>query len=582
LIVVVSLAQPWPLAFLVDSALGDKAPPEMIADRFGSDPSTLILVAVAAGLVVTVGSSFLSVFNSYTTTRLDQQMVLNVRSELFQHVQKLSLAFHDNKRKGMLMFAINNQAAAVGRIATSALPIAQGTLTVIGMFIVAFRIEPILALLAITVVPFIYYSTTYYSSRIQPKLRVVREMEGTSLSIVHEAMSMIKVIVAFGREPFEHSKFWDQGSEAVEERIKVTVRQTGFSLGVTAITAVGTALVLGVGAHRVLSGSITVGELLVILSYISAVYKPLEQVSNTFAALQEQLMSLEAVVDLLDKEPEVSDPVDGQVIKRARGQIEFRDVGFSYSGRKHTLQDINLEVKPGTTVGIVGPTGAGKSTLVSLIPRFFDPQRGEILLDGRDIRTIRLESLRNQLAIVLQEPLLFSGTIADNIRYGRLDASDREVIEAARDANAHDFIAALPNGYETRLGERGAQLSGGERQRISVARAFLKDAPVLILDEPTSSVDSRTEAVILEALERLAEGRTTLMIAHRLSTIRRADHILVLGDGRTGEQGTHDDLVRSGGVYAEMWLAQVGGDGYDDQQMKPLFWGRLERRRTLP
>jgi ABC-type multidrug transport system fused ATPase/permease subunit len=334
------------------------------------------------------------------------------------------------------------------------------------------------------------------------------------------------------------------------------VRQALFSLVVNMTTAVGSALVLGLGAYHVLHGRLSVGQLLVVIAYIAAVYKPLETISYTIGTLQNKFVSLEAAFGLLDTVPEIFDTPHGKAISRAKGQIIYEAVDFSYSGRNDTLKDISFEAQPGHVIGIVGPTGAGKSTLVSLLPRFYDSNRGRILLDGIDIRDLTLKSLRQQVSIVLQEPLLFSGSILENIRYGRLEAGMDEIIDAAKAANAHDFIMRLPQQYETILGERGAAISGGERQRIAVARAFLKNAPILILDEPTSSVDSRTEAVILEALDRLIVGRTTFMIAHRLSTLNQADYILVLDRGHLVEQGTEAELLQIGGLYKQLYDSQ--------------------------
>jgi ABC-type multidrug transport system fused ATPase/permease subunit len=377
-------------------------------------------------------------------------------------------------------------------------------------------------------------------------------MEAESLSIVHEAISMLRVIVAFGRESHEYQRFRDQGAKTVDARVGVTVRQTLFSLVVNMITAVGTALVLGFGAYQALSGSLTVGELLVVMAYIAAVYKPLESITYTAGTLQEKLASQRFAFNLLDTKPEVTEDPNPISLGRAKGRVQFQDIDFNYKTRVDTLKKISFDVAPGQTVALVGPTGAGKTTLISLLPRFYDPVGGQILLDGIDTRRIKLADLRNQISLVLQEPLLFSGTIAENIRYGRLDADDDGVVEAARAANAHEFIMRLPKQYETELGERGAQLSGGERQRICVARAFLKDAPILVLDEPTSAIDSKTEAVILDALDRLMVGRTSFMIAHRLSTIHRSDLILVLDHGRLVERGTHDELLASGGLYRQL------------------------------
>jgi ABC-type multidrug transport system fused ATPase/permease subunit len=368
---------------------------------------------------------------------------------------------------------------------------------------------------------------------------------------------MLRVVVAFGREDYEHRRFRQQGERTVDKRVKLTVRQTMFSLGVNTITAAGSAAVLGFGGWRVMQGSLTPGELLVVLSYIAAVYKPLETISTTVGSLQEIFVSLEASFGLLNTPVEIKDTPGAQPLRHCEGEVKFEGVSFTYKDRQRTLEDVNFEVKPGQVVGIVGPTGAGKTTLVSLLPRFYEATHGRILLDGRDIRDITLKSLRDNFSIVLQEPLLFSGTIGENIRYGRLEAAHEEIIAAAEAANAHDFIMRLPHQYETRLGERGAKLSGGERQRIAVARAFLRDAPILILDEPTSSIDTKTEVVILDALERLMQGRTTFMIAHRLSTVRHADLLLVIQNGRIVERGTHESLMQREGVYRQLYEMQT-------------------------
>ena len=461
----------------------------------------------------------------------------------------------------MLVYAINFQADAASRLLMAVLALAQSALTLVGMFWVCLHIDPSLALLALSVVPFLYWAIRNYLRRVQPRLYAVKAMEGESLGIIHEAIAMLRVIVAFGREDHEYRRFRAQAEGAVDARVQITVRQTLFSLAVNTITAAGTALVLGFGAHRVLQGQLTVGQLLVIMAYIGAVYTPLEAISTTVGSLQDVLASLRISFELLDRDPEIVDQPGALSLDRARGHVAFEGVSFSYAGRVDTLRDISFAAEPGQVVAIVGPTGAGKTTLVSLLPRFYDAAQGRILLDGTDVRDLSLRSLRRQISIVLQEPLLFSGTIADNILYGRLDATPDEIAAAAQAANAHDFIRRLPAGYQTRLGERGAQLSGGERQRLSVARAFLKDAPILILDEPTAAIDSKTEAVILEALDRLMAGRTTFMIAHRLSTIRRADVILVLENGRLSEHGTHAGLLRRRGLYRQLHDLQTRPEG---------------------
>jgi ATP-binding cassette subfamily B protein/subfamily B ATP-binding cassette protein MsbA len=554
------LLVPWPLKILIDNVLGHQPLPQWITDLTGEAagrPVTLLIIVVVAGFLIVVVQNFLTVLDNYVNVRIEQNMVLDFRSDLFRHAERLSLAFHDQKRSGMLIYAINAQGDAVARVVMTIPPVFHSLLTLAGMFWIVFWIDRTLALMSLVVIPFLYYSVSHYVKHVQSEVQRVMEMEGESLSIVHEAMSMLRVIVAFGREDHEHRRFREQGKRAVDARVKVTVRQTAFSLAVNTITAAGTALVLGYGAYQSMQGKITVGQLLVVMSYVALVYQPLETLSTTAGSLQTVLMRVKIAFELLDKVPEIQDKPGAIDIGRATGGVVYDNVDFSYAGRKDTLRGVSFTADAGQVIGIVGPTGAGKSTLVSLLPRFYGAKGGRILLDGLDTREISLESLRRQISIVLQEPLLFSGTIADNIGYGRLEASREDIIAAATGANAHEFIMRLPKQYDTEIGERGAQLSGGERQRISVARAFLKDAPILILDEPTSAIDSRTESVILDALDRLMVGRTTFVIAHRLSTIRRADHILVIDRGRIVQQGNHADLLAKPGVYRQLHDSQT-------------------------
>jgi len=569
----IGLLAPWPLKILVDYVFPRAAlPPTLhhLLGPFASSSGLIVLALVVGGLLVTLLDNALTVLGNYVNVRIEQNMVLDFRGDLFAHAQRLSLAFHDRKRSGMIIYAINSQADAAARLVMSIPPLAQSAVTLVGMFWIVFHMDRYLALLSLTVVPLLYYSVGYYMTHIQSRLVQVKVMEGESLSIVHEAISMLRVIVAFGREGYEHRRFLDQGRQAVDARVKITVRQTLFSLAVNTITAAGTALVLWFGARRVMQGQLKVGDLLVVLTYIAMVYRPLEAISTAVGQLQDTFITLKMAFDILDLDPEIKDVPGAIALGRCRGHVRYQDVSFSYTGRVDTLRDINFEARPGEVIAIVGPTGAGKSTLLSLLPRFYAAASGRVMLDGHDITQVTLRSLRNQISMVLQEPLLFSGTIAQNIRYGRLDATMDEVIEAAKAANAHEFISQLPQGYETELGERGAQVSGGERQRISVARAFLKDAPILILDEPTSSIDSRTESVILDALDRLMVGRTTFMIAHRLSTVRKADLILVLDQGRLIEHGTHEQLLRRGGLYRQLHEIQSAGRVAEEDELEEM------------
>jgi ATP-binding cassette subfamily B protein len=554
-----ALIAPWPLAILLDTVLGNKPLPAILGPFLGGTGTyTLLVFAVLFGLVVTAVEHGLAVVDNYVNTKLEQRIILDFRSDLFQHAQRLSFAFHDETAKGTLMFKLSNEADAAGQIVVAIPALIQAVVTVVLMLVISFRIDPVLAVISLAVVPCIYCSAGFYTRRIQPRVYHVRNLEGQTLSIIYEAMSMLRVVVSFGREGHEYSRFRTQGETAVGARVGLTVRQTIFSLAVSMITALGTAAVLGIGAYQALHHQLTAGELLVILGYVGAMYRPLEQISGTFTSLQQTFIGFRYALDLLDTEPEITDAPGAVSLGQVQGRVTFQGVDFAYKDRASTLKDISFDVEPGGQVAIVGPTGAGKTTLVSLMMRFYDPNRGRILLDGHDLRDVTLRSLRDQISVVLQEPLLFSGTIYDNIRYGKLEATEAQVIAAAKAANAHNFIERLPEGYRTTIGEQGATLSGGERQRICVARAFLKDTPVLILDEPTSSIDSRTEAVILDSLEVLMEGRTSFMIAHRLSTVRHAGLILVLNGGEVVERGTHEELMRNAGLYSQLWLHQQG------------------------
>jgi ATP-binding cassette, subfamily B, bacterial len=555
---ITSVLAPWPLAIVVDCVLGNKPLPSLLGFLDGTSRYWLLAIAVVGGLAITGLEHGFAVIDNYVNTKLDLSMVLDLRSDLLRHIQRLSLPYHDRTKTGQLMFEINNQASGIGRITVAIPPLLQALVTVIGMFVVLVRLDPLLALLALTVVPPIYVSASYYARRIQPRVLDVRHRETQSMTMVHEIISMMRVVVAFGREGHEWRRFRTQAESALSARVNLTVRQTIFSLIVTMTTATGSSLVLGFGAYAVLQHRLTAGELLVAIGYVASLYSPLEQISNTVSGLQQQFTTLRATLNILKTEPEVTERPNARTAFTARGHVVFDDVSFDYPGRKRALTHVSFDAPPGSRVAIVGPTGAGKTTLLMLIPRFYEATSGRVLLDGRDVRDLTLASLRKQVSVVLQEPLLFSGTIADNIRYGQLTAGQEQIVDAARAANAHDFIERLPKGYETIVGERGSQLSGGERQRISIARAFLRDAPILILDEPTSAIDSQTEAVILDALERLMVGRTTFLVAHRLSTIAGSNLILVVNRGTIVECGSHEALVGTDSLYARLYEAQNG------------------------
>ena len=560
---IVALAAPWPLALLIDSVLGRKPLPTWMGFLTDATPTTRIIVAVSFGLVFVAIQSVISVIKQWLETRLELGMVLDFRSDIFEHIQRLSWQYHDQGMAGRFIYQTNYIAHEAGSAVTVFIPLAQAALTLIGMFIITYRLGPGLALSATVVMPLLVVAMRYYGRRIEPELLKVRELEGDSMAIVHEKLSIIKVVNSFARERYEHARFRTQAKEGLDQRVRVTVRQTMYSLGVALIMAVGTAVVLVIGAHSVIDQQLTVGELLVVVAYLAAVYQPLETISGTIAGLQQQLLQLRVVFDVLDTPIHPADRPGALPLDSVSGRIDFDNVSFTYAGRGPTLHGIDLVIAPGTRLALVGATGAGKSTLASLIPRYYEVSDGAVRIDGVDVRDLPLEWLRSNVSVVMQEPILFADTIAANIQYGRLDAPWADLVQAAKDAGAHDFIEQLPHGYGTRIGERGSRLSGGERQRIAIARAFLKNAPILILDEPTSAIDSHTENEIIEALDRLADGRTTVVIAHRLSTIRSADRIGVIDAGRLVELGTHDELMARPGRYAELWNAQTFGRNVD-------------------
>jgi len=569
---VISLIEPWPLAMLVDSVLGKRPVPGLFQGVVGNSRIGLLVLIVIGGWVLTLVGYGVTVLNEYVNTKLERHLALDFRTDLFEHAQRLSLSFHESTRPGHLVGRVIGEVDSMGTIPVSLPLVAQSFLTIIGMLWISFHIDPILSLLSLTVMPFIYFSMGYYSKRIEPRVRGVKWLEWQVISMCIETMAMLRVIYTFGRERYEWTRFRALGKRATDARISTTVRQTLFSLAVDGATATGMALVLGIGALHVLRGRLTIGQLLVVMAYINAVYSPLRTISASFAQLQDDVVKLQMACEYLDMQPDIKDGPHARAADRVRGDVTFDHVRFAYPGRQRTLEDISFLAKAGEVVAVVGPTGAGKSTLVSLIPRLYEAKGGRILVDGMDIKDLTIRSLRHQVSLVLQEPLLFSGNVEQNIRYGRLEATSDEIEEAAAAADAHEFIMALPETYRTELGEQGVKLSGGERQRICIARAFLKDSPILILDEPTSSVDSKTEAVILRALARLMEGRTTFLIAHRLSTVRRADRILVLDHGRLVEQGTEEELLAGSGLYRSLYDAQLG----------QLARGNGQRRRSQP
>ena len=531
-----SLLSPLPLKIGVDSLLSGRPAPGWFTSMFflGNAPSTarllfsvaaLVVIIAVVGQIQEIASLFLSTFTS-------QRLMLRFRTLLFHNAQRLSLAYHDSKGTSDSTYRIQYDASAIDGIATEGVfPFLTSLITLIAMISVTMRLDFQLALVGLAVAPAMLICAHFNRRRMRGHWREWKVLESSALSVLQEALGAIRVVKAFGQEDHEERRFVDRAQQGMKVRLKITVNQSVYSFMIATITAVGTAAVLWVGFSHVRAGVLTLGNLLLVMAYLTRLYEPIRSIGKRSANLQNQLASAERALALLDQSRDVPDRPHARRLERATGRISFHDVSFGYESSRQVLRNLNFEVSPGARVGIAGRTGAGKTTLLSLLTRFYDPVDGQILLDGVDLRDYKLNDLRGQFAIVLQEPVLFSTTIGENIAYACPGAPQERIIAAAKAANAHDFITALPEGYDTLVGERGMRLSGGERQRISLARAFLKDAPILMLDEPTSSVDVKTEAAILEAMERLMKGRTTFMIAHRLSTLEKCDLRLEIEHG---------------------------------------------------
>jgi ATP-binding cassette subfamily B protein len=532
-----ALLVPVPIKVAVDSVINSSPLPDWL-DFFlpgsisESQSSLLIFAAIMQVLVVLlVHFQFLVLYVLQTYT--GERLTLKLRQNLFRHVHRLSFAFHDSRGTADSIYRIQYDAPSIQWVIIyGIIPFISSSLTVISMLYVILRINVQLAIISLVVVPFLVILSRHFRSRMLPKYKQVKQMESSVLGIVQEVMGAFRVVKAFNREESEQLRFENQSMATVKQRIKLAFSESLYGLLVNGTVAAGTAGVLYVGVRNVLTGAITLGELLMVIAYLSQMYGPLKKISTNFSSLQKNLASAQRAFELLDEIPDVKEKPHAAAIKRAKGNIEFRDLQFSYDGENNVLENISFYIEAARCVGIAGRTGAGKTTLVSLLPRFYDPTKGAILLDNRDIRDYKLNDLRNQFSIVLQEPVLFSTTIHENIAYAKPSASEREIEDAAKAANAHEFIVNLPDGYDTVVGERGMRLSGGERQRISLARAFLKNAPILILDEPTSSVDIQTERLIMDAMERLKKGKTTFMIAHRLSTLENCDEKIEIDKGQ--------------------------------------------------
>jgi ABC-type multidrug transport system fused ATPase/permease subunit len=561
---------PWPLKLIVDQVLGGRPLPEGLARltpaAVTGSAIALLVAFVLAGLIIQVAGEVVRVVHTQMQTRIAQGVVYSLRRELLSHLQALPLRHHLMTPTADSVYRIDADAYCVDDLIIGGFfPLLLAALKLGVMFAVLLYLDWTLALLSLAVAPLLYVCLRFYSRTMLDRAERVKALESTLMERAFETLSSIAAVKSFTRERHELARFSRSGDETMRARLSLTWQESVFSVVVTAITLVGTALVLVVGGAHVLGGTLTLGELLVVVAYLAAVYDPLSAIAHSAGSLQQAVAGARRVREIFALTPEILDDPAGLDASATEGRIRFQDVSFGYDEERGVLESVSFEARRGELVALVGLSGAGKTTIASLIPRFFEPTSGCVLLDDVEIPRYALSSLRTQVALVPQQPVLFTGTIADNIRYGRLDATDAEVEAAARAARVQDFAARLPDGLATRVQEGGATLSGGERQRIGIARALLKASPLLILDEPTSAVDPISEAAIFDTLRSLRPSHTTLVIAHRLSTIRDATRILVLDGGRLVAQGTHDELTRSSGLYRRMCARLAVGRSLDDE-----------------
>jgi ATP-binding cassette subfamily B protein len=558
---IANLLEPWPLKVVLDLVVRSRQTGgwlnHLILSTIGQDKLSILKYAAAAALIIAAFGALCSYAEKYLTTSVGQWVMHDLRRTLYSHIQRLSLAYHDQKRTGDLISRVTSDIDAIQSFIVSGLLGALiNILTLVGMVGVMFYLDWRFTLIALSVAPVLFAVVYTYTRRIKKASREVRKKEGEIVSVIEEVLSSIRVVKAFAREEYEQQRLEEESLEGVEIALRARSLKAKLSPLVEIIVASGTSLVLWFGGRMVLDGSLSPGSLVVFILYLGKMYKPMQELSKMTDAYSKAAVGYERISEVLQTDGETIDLPNARRAPRFKGRIEFVKVNFNYQADRPTLKDLSFKIEPGQVAAFVGPTGAGKTTIISLIPRFYDPTSGLVKIDGSDVRSFKLKSLRQQISFVLQETILFHGPIWNNIAYGKPEASRSEIIHAAEAANAHEFIEKMPDGYSTIIGERGMTLSGGQRQRIAIARAIIRNTPILILDEPSSGLDAASEKLVFEALDRLLEGKTSIVIAHRLSTIRRADVIFVVKDGTITESGKHEELLRSGGLYSELYELQ--------------------------
>ena len=559
--IAMSLAAPWPLKLVLDDALGTHHLPSWLewAHDLGIGRHTLgvALFAGIATLAIAVIGGIATYIDNYFTTSIGQWVANDLRLRIYEHLHRLSLAFYDTAKTGTLMSTITSDVATVQSFASSStLSIVVDIVTIVFMLGLMIWLDWDFTLIAIAVMPFLLLFVFRFKKAVKDVTREVRVKQSEIVAVVQEGLGSVRAIKAFGRQDLELTHMTAASHASTEAALKARRIKSLLSPVVAVVVALCTGIVLWKGTSLIIAGTMTAGALTVYLAYLSKFFKPVKDLAGMASTIAQTTVALERIQkilgadDIIREHPGATDP------GRTRGEISFEHVAFGYGSEPPVLRDVSFNIKPGQVVGIVGPTGSGKSTVVSLMPRFYEPSSGRVLIDGVDISTHKLAALRAQIGFVLQETVLFRGTIGENIAYGKPGATREEIVAAAKLANADEFIARMPHGYDSLVGERGDTLSGGQRQRIGIARAVIRNSPIMILDEPTAALDTESERLVIEGLERLMEGRTVIMIAHRLSTLRNADKIIVLKDGVVVEEGTNDELVALGGVYAELHRIQ--------------------------